>query len=101
MLTSGRALPGEGDSFRRGEGVAIVLLDWAVEAWKSGGRQWKAWSPRIITASLEVEKKKLHIVSCYVPTRAASRQDKENFYDDLGAVLAGIPDTDLYVLLGA
>ena len=100
MLTSGRALPGEGGSFQRGEGVAIVLLDWAVEAWKSGERQWKAWSPRIVTASLEVEKKKLHIVSCYAPTRAASRQDKENFYDDLGAVLAGIPDTDMYVLLG-
>ncbi len=77
-----------------------MLLDWAVEAWKTGGRQWKALSPRIVTATSEVEKKKLHIVSCYVPTRAASRQEKDAFYDDLGTLLAGIPDSDLYVLLG-
>ncbi len=32
MLTSFRPLPGEGDAFQRGEGVAIVLLDWGVEA---------------------------------------------------------------------
>ena len=100
VLTSGRPLPGEGDGFQRGEGVAIVLLDWAVEAWKTGGCQWKALSSRIVTASLEVEKKKFHIVSCYAPTRAASRQEKDAFYDDLGALLAGIPDRDLYVLLG-
>ncbi len=100
MLTSGRPLPGEGDAFQRGEGVAIVLLDWEVEAWKTDGRQWKVLSPRIVKVTLEVEKKKLHIVSCYAPTRAASKQEKDAFYDDLGTLLAGIPDSDLYVLLG-
>ena len=34
----------EGDNIQRGEGVAIVLFKWAVEAWKNGGCQWKPWS---------------------------------------------------------
>ena len=52
MLASGRDLPDAGGSFRRGEGVAIVLLDWAVQAWKEGGSQWKSWSSRLVTACL-------------------------------------------------
>lgn len=100
VLASGRPLPDEGSSFQRGEGVAIVLLDWAVQAWKEGGSQWKAWSSRLVTACLQVGKKKLHVVSCYAPTRAASREEKDKFYDELGGVLSGIPDSDLYVMLG-
>ena len=34
-----------------------------MDAWKAGGKQWKAWSSRIVSASLEVEKKKLHVIS--------------------------------------
>ena len=34
VLGSGRPLPDAGGSFQRGEGVAILLLDWAVQAWK-------------------------------------------------------------------
>ena len=100
VLTSGRPLPDTEDSFQRGEGVALVLLDWAVEAWKNGGRQWKAWSSRIVTASVQVEKSRLHFVSCYAPTRSARREDKDAFYEDLSAVLTGIPDSDMYVVLG-
>ena len=54
VLTAGRPIPDAAESFQRGEGVAIVLLDWAVEAWKTGGCKWKAWSSRLVTASLHV-----------------------------------------------
>ena len=55
-----------------------------------------------MTACLQVGKKKLHVVSCYAPTRAASKEEKDNFnfYDDLGAVLSSIPKSDLYVVSG-
>ena len=38
-------------------------------------------------------------MSCYAPTRAASRKEKDKFYD-LGAVLSSTPESDLYVVLG-
>ena len=37
VLTSGRKTPSVGENSHRGEGVAIVLMGWAVEAWKACG----------------------------------------------------------------
>ena len=71
-----------------------------MQALKEGGSQWKSWSSRLVTACLQVGKKKLHVVSCYAPTRAASREEKDKFYDELGGVLSCIPESDLYILLG-
>ena len=77
------------------------MLDWAVEAWKIGGCKWKAWSSRLVTASLHVGKKEIHIVSCYAPTRAARREEKDKFCEELSSnVLTNIPDSDMSVLLG-
>jgi len=42
VLTSGRVRPSSEDNFYSGKGVAILLLDWAVDAWKAAGSQWKA-----------------------------------------------------------
>ena len=50
VLTSGREMPVQGDTVKRGEGVAIVLMDWAIDAWKAAGKQWKAWSSRAVSA---------------------------------------------------
>ena len=39
LLASGRVRPSDEDNFfYRGEGVAIVLLDWALDAWVVSGR---------------------------------------------------------------
>ena len=56
VLTAGKDVPEVGQVRQRGgEGVAIVLSGKAVNAWKAGGSQWKAWlSFRLITATLEV-----------------------------------------------
>ena len=100
MLTSGRQTPTDDRNCERGEGVAIVLLDWAIKVWKSAGSQWKAWSSRTISACLKLGREKLHIVSCYAPTQSARREEKDKFYDELDTVLSSIPSGEKYVLLG-
>ena len=41
VLARGRPLPADGEAFRRGDGVAIILRGRALEAWKAGGSQWR------------------------------------------------------------
>ena len=48
VYISGREKPALGDSVQRGEGVAIVLPGPSVDAWKRAGKQWKAWSSRVV-----------------------------------------------------
>ena len=79
-------MPKPGETLQRGEGVAIVLTGPAVRAWKEAGEKWKVWSPRLISAQLRTGKRKhdiLYILSCYAPTRAATQDEKDSFYDDL------------------
>ena len=102
VLTFGRENPVQGDTVKRGEGVAIVLTDWAIDAWKAAGRQWKAWSPRAVSMSTVGgrSRDKLHIVSCYAPTRAAGRQEKNTFFDELNSILSSVLAGEKYRVLG-
>lgn len=52
VLTAGREKPALDDRVQRGEWVAIMLFGPAIDAWKRAGRQWKAWSPRTVSACL-------------------------------------------------
>ena len=52
VLTASRDVPGIGHMKQRGERVAIVLTGPAIGAWKAGGKCWKAWNSRIISAIL-------------------------------------------------
>ena len=54
VLTSGREVPQHLESRNRSEGVAIVPSESAIHAWKVSGRCQKAWSSRLITASLKL-----------------------------------------------
>ena len=54
VLTSGREKPAQGATVKRGEGVEIMLTDWAIDAWKAAGRQWKACSSRAVSACLQL-----------------------------------------------
>ena len=105
VLATGRPVPGPGEPLQRGEGVAIVLSGPAVGAWREAGETWRAWSARIISTKIQLRKSQkktdtLHILSCYAPTRAASRIVKNQFYDDLQQALAAIPSDEMYVMLG-
>ena len=103
VLTSGREKPAQGDTAKRSEGVAIVLTDWEIEIWKAVGKQWKAWSSRADSACLQLggrSRDKLHIVSCYAPTRAASRQEKDTYFDELNSILSSVPAGENYIVFG-
>ena len=103
VLTAGRETPQGCQPRQRGEGVAIVLTDHAVSAWKAGGEQWRSWGSRIIKATLGGGSRKtsrLHILSCYAPTFAASRAEKDNFFNYLQEALDEIPPNETYVILG-
>ena len=66
VLTSGRRTPGEGVTVQRGEGVALVLRGLALTAWERGGKQWKAWSSRCVSAILQLgrnARNRFHVVS--------------------------------------
>ena len=95
-------VPGKGEVRQRGEGVAIVLsgLGEAVTAWKAGGSQW---SSRLITVTLEVRSGiggRLHVLCCYAPTHAASREEKNRFFESLQDALSSIPSGECSVMLG-
>ena len=104
VLSSGRPVPQEGESLRRGEGVAIVLRGRALQAWRAGGSQWQAVSPRIAVARLRMTVKKnkslsIHVVVCYAPTFRSSRDVKDIFFDDLQRVLRSLKRHDDHLVL--
>ena len=103
VMTAGREKSSWSDDMQRGEGVAIVPLGLVIDSWKRALKQSKAWGPRALSACLlegEGTKTKFHVVLCYAPMRAASRQVKDAFYQDLGSILAAIPIGEKYVILG-
>ena len=42
--------------------------------------------------------RKLHVVSCYAPTTAASREDKEAFFQMLDSFISSVPSQESYVI---
>lgn len=56
VLTAGRATPIQGEPVQRGKGVALMIRGLAVAAWRCGGKQWKAWSLRCVSAYLRCMK---------------------------------------------
>ena len=43
---------------------------------------------------------RLHVVSCYASTGAASREDKEAFFQELDNIISLVPSEEKYILLG-
>ena len=83
VLAAGLPVPPPGQHLQRGEGVALVLNGRAVRAWREAGEQWKAWSQQLVLARLQTgsrRKDTLHVLSCYAPTRAAHRVEKDKFF---------------------
>ena len=103
VLSARRDVPQERGDGQTGEGVAIILSGPAMDTWRAGGSQWKAWGSRLITATLEISSGRsgqLHVLSCYVPTFAASREEKNSFFDLLQDALSSIPAEECYVIQG-
>ncbi|XP_065886632.1 uncharacterized protein [Dysidea avara] len=88
---------------QRGEGVALVLLGDAISGWEAGGKQWKSWNARMVSACFKIGEKQhdfLHVVSCYAPTWGSSRAVKDEFWDGLESFLNSVPLGDQWIMLG-
>ena len=69
----------------------------AIDAWKDGGSQRRAWNSRLVSAVLVVggnRKECLHVLLCYAPTFAAIREMKDDFYNVLQQALSSIPQRE-------
>ena len=66
----------------------MVLMSPALAASEYGGKQWKAWSSRCVSALPEISSctRQPHVISCYAFTRAASREEEDNFLTELNAL---------------
>ena len=57
-----------------------------------------------MTATLKVERdggaEDRHLFSCYSPTYAASREDKDSFFDTLQQAISAVPSEECLVMLG-
>lgn len=76
------------------QGVGIMLSREAARSLM----EWKAVSPRIITARLFSKPKKVTIIQCYSPTNDAEQLTKDNFYDILQQVINKQRKKDIILL---
>ena len=62
-----------------------MLLGPAISAWHAAGEQWKACSSRLISTKMKMGKITFDYLqlSCYAPTRAHSREKKNESFQDL------------------
>ena len=80
-----------------------MLRQQALAVWRFWGQQWKVWSSRCVSAGLQVYKRpssRIYLVSCYAPTRTASRENKAAFFQELERIISSVPSGERYVILG-
>ena len=78
------------------EGVGILI---AKEV-KNSLREWEAISSRIITARFKSTARNVTVINAYAPTNLAGEDIKDQFYEQLQAVINKVPKRDLSILLG-
>ena len=77
-------------------GIALLMTPEATQALLS----WEPVSPRILTARFNSKGRKVTIFQCYAPTNTADMEEKEEFYDQIQAVIDRAPKRDMKILMG-
>ena len=100
-LSSGELLLYSGhteDGAPHTEGVALMLAPEAQRALIG----WEPVNSRIITAKFNTKKKdiRLNIIQCYAPTNDAQEEKKDEFYQQLQAVIDRTGAKDMTILMG-
>ena len=97
-LTSGDTIiySGQAEGQPHMHGVALLMTPEATRALLS----WEPVSPRILTARFYSKGRKVTIIQCYAPTNTADIADKEEFYEQIQAIIDKTPKRDLKILMG-
>ena len=56
-----------------------------------------------MSVALQMDKttaSRIHVVSCFAPARAASREDEDAFFQELENIISRVPSGERYVILG-
>ena len=77
-------------------GVALLLTPEAAQALLS----WEPISARILTARFQSKGRNVTIIQCYAPTNAADMEDKEEFYEQIQALMDKTKRRDTKILMG-
>ena len=86
---------GREDNLHR-HGVAIMMSKKAEQTLL----EWKPINERIICARFYSKFLKISIIQVYAPTNEANDEDKEHFYEQLQAVVDGVPKHDILIVMG-
>ena len=78
------------------EGVGILIS----KETKNSLLEWDAVSSRIITARFKSSARNISVINAYAPTNLATEEKKDEFYEQLQAVLSKTPKRDIKILLG-
>ena len=83
-------------SGRAKEGVCIIVG----EAWKGCVREWKEVSSRLMYVRMKVGMDKYVIVGAYGPGSERKKEERENFWSDLGELVGSFERDEIVCVLG-
>ena len=81
---------------RHERGVGFILL-------KDVARSLLEWEPvseRIIRARFNSRWQEVTVIQCYAPTNEATEEAKDDFYEELQAVMEKVPRRDVKIIMG-